>query len=190
MQSNQEYVTWNSEKYIFEDEKDLEKILSLDIEYEKQGKEWYSLSTVRAFNSGKEFLEYYFTETFPRQISWSYREYDLPDDMKVSLDKLLERLTELYGPKDVSLVKIQNIIVLFKDYMNRQKFSTEDLKKFIREITAIGLNFGVTKVEMAYVGDYKGLVEIAFEQGAHYLDEEDSGVRPEVELIRYLIDYD
>lgn len=190
MQTNQEYVTWNSEKYIFEDEKDLDKILSLDIEYEKHGKEWYSLSTVRAFNSGKEFLEYYYSETFPRQISWSYEKYDLPDDMKVSLDKLLEKLTELYGKNCKSLVKIQNIIVLFKDYMNRKKFSVEDLKKFTVEISKIGLNFGETKIEIPYVGDYRGLVDIAFQQGAHYLDDDKSEVRPEVELIKYLIDYD
>lgn len=187
----QDYVTWNSEKYIFEDEKDLGKILSLDIEYERHGKEWYSLSTVRAFATGKEYLEYYFTETFPRQISWSYDKYELPDDMKISMDELLKKLQELYGKNDKTLVKIQNIIVLFKDYLNRGKFKIEDLKKFRNEIEKIGLNFGKTKVELKYVGDYKGLVEIAFENGAHYIDEENGADSlPEVELIRTLIDYD
>lgn len=188
MDKDQGYLTWNSEKFIFQDEADLEKILSLDIEYEKYGKEWFSLSTVRAFNTGKELLEYYFTETFPRQISWSYEKYNLPDDMKVNMDTLLEKLYEIYGENDKSLVKVQNIIVLFKDYMNRGKFSLEDLKKFRSEITQIGLNFGTTKIDLSYIGDYKGIVEIAFEQGAHYLDDESSSERPEVELIKYLID--
>lgn len=190
MQNINDYVTWNSEKYIFEDENDLDKILSLDIEYEKYGKEWFSLSTVRAFSTGKEFLEYYFTETFPRQISWSYSKYELPHDMKVTLDFLLKKLTELYGKNDKTLVKIQNINILFKDYINRGKFSLPDLKKFIMEINKIGLNFGTTKIELNYVGDYKGLVEIAFEQGAHYLDDDNPNTKPEVELIKYLIDSD
>lgn len=187
----QNYITWNSEKHIFQDEKDLSKILSLDIEYEKHGKEWYSLSTVRAFDTGKEYLEYYFTETFPRQISWSYEKYQLPDDMKISMDDLLKKLQELYGKNEKSLAKVQNIIVLFKDYMNRGKYSAGELKKFRNEIEKIGLNFGKTKVELAYVGDYKGLVEIAFENGAHYIDEENGNeTLLEVELIKTLIDYD
>lgn len=188
----QEYITWNSEKYIFQDEQDLGKILSLDVEYEKHGKEWFSLSTVRAFNSGREFLEYYFTETFPRQISWSFDNYQLPDDMKVSMDTLLGEFQTSYGKQDKNVEKLQNIIVLFKDYMNRGKFSVEELKKFKNEIMRIGLNFGKTKIEIQYVGDYKGLVEIAFENGAHYIDDEDGSVSeiPEVELIRSLIDYE
>lgn len=188
MTNNLEYITWNSEEYIFKDENDLDKILVLDIEYEKYGKEWYSLSTVRCFKTGKELLEYYYTETFPRQISWSFSKYDLPDDMKISMDNLLEKLYELYGKNDKSLVKIVNLSTLFKDYLNRGKFSIENLKKFREEITKVGLNFGQTKIDISYVGDYKGLVEIAFENGAHYLDDDTSKTRPEVELIKYLID--
>ncbi|MGL4253486.1 MAG: hypothetical protein ACRCU6_01700 [Fusobacteriaceae bacterium] len=188
----QKYITWNSEKYIFQNEDDLGKILSLDVEYEKYGKEWYSLSTVRAFNSGRECLEYYYTETFPRQISWSFEKYQLPDDMKISMEDLLEELQALYGKQDKYLEKLQNIVVLFKDYINRGKFSMEDLKKFKNEIMKIGLNFGKTKIELQYIGDYKGLVEIAFENGAHYIDEEDGETSeiPEVELIKSLIDYE
>lgn len=188
----QEYVTWNSEKYIFQDEQDLGKVLSLDVEYEKYGKEWYSLSTVRAFNNGKEYLEYYYTETFPRQISWNFEKYQRPDDMKISMDNLIVELQNLYGRNDKNIEKIQNIVVLFKDYINRGKFSIEELKKFRNEIMKIGLNFGKTKIDLQYVGDYKGLVEIAFENGAHYIDEEDGTTSeiPEVELIKSLIDYE
>ncbi len=186
----QEYITWNSEKYIFEDENDLNKILSLDIEYEKHDKEWLSLSTVRAFDTGKELLEYYFSETFPRQISWNYSKYELPQDMKISLNDLLDKLYVLYGKKDKSLEKIQNIIVLFTDYINRGKYSIDELQKFLTELHQIGLNFGITKIEIPYIGEYKGLVEIAFEQGAHYVDEDMESPRPEVDLIKYLIDYE
>ncbi|MGL4981000.1 MAG: hypothetical protein ACRC40_03670 [Fusobacteriaceae bacterium] len=188
----QKYITWNSEKYIFQNEHDLEKILSLDVEYEKYGKEWYSLSTVRAFNNGRECLEYYYSETFPRQISWSFEKYQQPEDMKISVENLLDELQKIYGKHDKNLEKVQNIDVLFKDYINRGKFSVEDLKKFKNEIMKIGLNFGKTKIDLQYIGDYKGLVEIAFENGAHYIDEEDGNVSelPEVELIKSLIDYE
>ncbi|MGL5963968.1 MAG: hypothetical protein ACRCZ2_06205, partial [Fusobacteriaceae bacterium] len=105
---------------------------------------------------------------------------------------LLDELQKIYGKHDKNLEKVQNIDVLFKDYINRGKFSIEDLKKFKNEIMKIGLNFGKTKIDLQYIGDYKGLVEIAFENGAHYIDEEDGNVSelPEVELIKSLIDYE
>lgn len=187
MVTNNDYLTWNTEKYIFNDENDLNKILALDVEYEKYDSEWFSLSTVRAFSSGKELLEYYFSESFPRLISWSFSKYNFPDDMKITMEKLLQELTPIYGKNDKNIIRLLNIFVIFKDYLNREKFSLTDLKKFRHDISQIGLNFGNTKFELPYIGNSSGLIEIAFEQGAFFVDEDGTG-NPEVELIKYLID--
>lgn len=183
----QEYITWNSEKFIFQDEKDLGKILVLDKEYEKHGKNWLSLSTVRAFQNTKEVLEYYYEETFPRQISWSFEKYELPHDMKISLKELIEKLEKLYGKEDINLDKIRKIDYLFNKYLEKNQVSIKELLEFQKELKKIGTTFIITRVELDYIGDSAGVIEIAFSEGAEYLDQ---GEYPEVDLIRYLIDYE
>ena len=112
-----EYITWNTEKNIFQDQNDLEKILVLDVEYEKQNEEWYHLTTVRAFSTANDVLEYYYTETFPRLVAWSSWKYEGAEDMKISMENLLEKLEKIYGKKDGNLKnvkKIQNNTIQFR----------------------------------------------------------------------------
>ncbi|MGL6118945.1 MAG: hypothetical protein ACRC0V_00405 [Fusobacteriaceae bacterium] len=183
----QEYITWNSEKYFFQDEKDLEKILVLDKEYEKHEKKWLSLSTVRAFETPREVLEYYFEETFPRQISWSFEKYELPHDMKISMKELIKKLEELCGKEEKNLEKIRKIDNLFNKYLDKDNLIIKDLLTFQKELKNIGTTFIVTRVDLEYIGDATGMIDLAFSEGADYLDE---GDYPEVDLIKFLIDYE
>lgn len=183
----QEYITWNSEKYFFQDEKDLDKILVLDREYEKHGKQWLSLSTVRAFETAREVLEYYFEETFPRQISWSFEKYELPHDMKISMKELIKKLEELYGKEDKIIDNIRKIENLFAKYLEKSNLTVKELLAFQKELKNLGTSFVVTRVDLDYIGDATGMIDIAFSEGADYLDE---GDYPEVDLIKFLIDYE
>ena len=182
-----EYITWNTEKNIFQDQNDLEKILVLDVEYEKQNEEWYHLTTVRAFSTANDVLEYYYTETFPRLVAWSSWKYEGAEDMKISIEDLIEKLESLYGKKEENIKKIKSLQDKFLEYMKKKDLSLKELENFKKELEDMDIDFGVTKFNIEYIGDADGLMEIALSYGGMYLDDVEY---PEVELINYLTDFD
>lgn len=181
------YITWNTEKYIFQGQDDLVKILVLDVEYEKQADEWYHLTTVRAFINPKEALEYYYTESLPRLISWSFFKYDAPEDMKISMKDLIDKLEVLYESNDVNLKNAKKLQNKFLEYLNKEEINIEEINKFKKEFEEINMDFGVTKLSLEYIGNADGVIDIALSYGGLYLDDSEE---PEVELIKYLIDFD